>query len=313
MVSLAVQPVQSTNILNALQNSLNQWAAMHAMHQRNQLADWQNKLSGAKLGLLQQQKQASPLPLSSFGKLVHDRGLAETQFGVNSQEMKTFDAAIQKAAAQTTGLQVYGPNGQLLVSQGAPTQPFSNFFKNPLMGSARSGSGGTYINPQTGQTVSTDTTPMATSDQSAISAVDRVTPQMTNILQTLPPFQSGWKNMLTNMQGFSNRWLGSNYGGPSIRASGLASLETAPEALLKAYGLRPSEYALRVMKETIKPRSGETSAGYQQRIGDTLNQLGDFKGQSKAHLRQGIDVTKNEENDPIAAEINRRKQVGQWP
>lgn len=341
MVNLSVTPVQTSNLFNTLTNDANQIEALKQAKQNealNQLKlrsfpqqlQLQKSLASARLALLKEQANLYPdiqnslmktrahqaeLPLSSFGKLLHDQSLATKHYGATSPQAQAYSAAIQKAATVNNGLQVYGPNGELLVSQGGPQQAVGNFFKNPMMGSYRTGAGGTYINPQSGEAISTDTTPMATMDQSAISAVQRVMPQINNIIQKLPQFQSGWKNLLTNAQGLGNRWLGGNFKGPSERASGFASLDTAPEALLKAYGLRPSEHALKLMRKTIEPSPGETPQGYRSRIIDTLNQLNEFQQQSMSHLKSGVPLNKPHQIAPdnaVLAEINRRKKQGSW-
>lgn len=188
---------------------------------------------------------------------------------------------------------------------------------NDHQATARPGS--TQIDPYTGEAISVGTTPMVTSDQSAIAALQRVRPQLTDVLQQLPAFQSGWKNTMTNLQGLSNRWLGSHFSAPSERAQGQASLESAPESLLKAYGLRPSEYALAVMKKTIAPHSGESSQGYRQRVVNKLKELSEYEQQSAQRLQAGIDLSAltrtpvNTPSDAILAEIQRRQQAGKWP
>ncbi|OGO93509.1 MAG: hypothetical protein A3F10_05655 [Coxiella sp. RIFCSPHIGHO2_12_FULL_42_15] len=322
MPYLGLAPVAPSNVFTNFMNGMSQGEALRQTHQANQLnqlrLQYLPQEQHARLSLLRQQAQLLPQmqqqklqqPLSSFGRLMQDRQQAISLYGKNSPQIKAFDAALQKATEMSNGTQVYGPKGELLFSQGGPS--IGNYFKNPMMGSHYGGAGGTFFNPQTGQAISTDTTPMTTSDQTAVSAVQRVTPQINNIMQKLPQFQSGWKNLSTNLQGVSNRWLGSHFSAPSERASGLASLETAPEALLKAYGLRPSEYALHVMKKTIEPHPGETGDGYRQRILDTLNQLNEFQDQSTTRLREGIPLEPISHKSALLAEIARRKKSGIW-
>lgn len=182
--------------------------------------------------------------------------------------------------------------------------------------------GTTQIDPFTGEAISYGTTPMVTSDQTAIAAVDRVMPQLNNLIDKLPQFQSGWKNLKTHAEGLSNRWLGTQYPAPSERAEGLAQLASVPESLLKAYGLRPSEYALKVMRETVAPHTGESPEGYRQRILGKLAELQEYKAQSTNRLRDGIPLNAAMQGvnapiaatqaDPIAQEIERRKRAGIW-
>lgn len=54
-----------------------------------------------------------------------------------------------------------------------------------------------------------------------------------------------------------------------------ATTNTAPEALVKAFGLNPTHYALSELKEVIEPYFGDTQESYSGRIMDTLHQLRD--------------------------------------
>lgn len=171
---------------------------------------------------------------------------------------------------------------------------FSNavrqFGKDPTQGSAKGGAGGTYFNPLTGQTTSSDTTANTTLDQQTAAAIQRVSPLLDQLSNNLAPFQTA--------KGYAGLKLGQalNFSGlgksqtPNDYAIGQEALKVAPESLIRAFGLRVTNEALQRMEDAVKPVFGETPDAYKARITNTLAQLQENQTQAQGRLRSGMNV-----------------------
>lgn len=183
--------------------------------------------------------------------------------------------------------------------------------KDPTMGSIRSGAGGTYYNPFTGQTTTTDTSSNTTLDQRTVAAIQRVQPLINSLSNNLAPFQSaegvGKLNFARGMNylfpdAFNS--LAPNLAQlPSMNAAGEQALQTAPESLLRAFGLPVTNESLTRMEYAVKPRFGETKQQYQQRLTNTMAELQQNAMQSNQRLKYGMNVDNNNtskiNNDPL--------------
>jgi hypothetical protein len=219
---------------------------------------------------------------------------------------------------QAQGAQVLSQlnNGQPTVStpvNGSSPSMYDIMYKNtlaqmtkdPTMGSYRSGSGGTYTDPVTGQSYSTDTTPNTTLDQRTVASIARVKPLIESLSNNLAQFQSA--------SGQSQLGIGRalNYLSPSLAnsfapgwaalpgqyAAGHQALRTAPEALLRAWGLPVTNESLERMEDAVEPVFGETKQQYQQRLTDTMTQLQQNADQSAGRLKAGTTVS-NQSTSP---------------
>lgn len=162
--------------------------------------------------------------------------------------------------------------------------------KDPRMGSTRSGAGGTYTDPQTGQIVSTNTNAQASRDQKAIAGTENMKQYVGELAKTLPQFQRMGKRGSTALQGFSNAFLGSNYGAPSELASGEAALLEQAEGFVNTFQLNSTEENIKKGVDIMRPRFGESPKGYEDRV---QKQLDDFKTQeqrAEARLAGGTPV-----------------------
>ncbi len=162
--------------------------------------------------------------------------------------------------------------------------------KNPTMGSNRSGAGGTYIDPMTGQQISTDTSQQTTRDQRTIAGLQNAQQYLGNVIQQMPQFVTGWQKASLAGQGLANSWGGANFQGPSNYATAQASLKSAAEGVINGFGLNATGENVQTVLGIMKPDEGESPQYYQQRV---INQLADFSDQehrATGRLAGGIPV-----------------------
>jgi len=184
--------------------------------------------------------------------------------------------------------------------------------KNPAFGSQRSGAGGTYTDPSTGQVISTPTNANTTQNQRAIQALQRVTPLVEDLSKNMAQFQTaGAKGKLAYQRGAN--LLGGNYQGPNQYAQAQQDLELAPESLLKAYGLNVTDKSLDTMRNAVKPIIGETTKGYQNRITRTLGLLRENEEQAKSVQSGGYNVTPGQQQGLSNDDIDRLSQESGLP
>lgn len=162
--------------------------------------------------------------------------------------------------------------------------------KDPTMGSAKGGAGGTFYNPLTGQTTSSNTEKNTTLDQQTVASIKRVTPILNDLTSKLSPYQTIggkgrlWTDRILNFSGLTNSPVPSEY------ASGLADLKVAPEGLLRGFGLPVTNESLARMEKAVEPQFGESADGYKNRIIETLKQLQRDQAQAKNRLQSGTNI-----------------------
>jgi hypothetical protein len=178
----------------------------------------------------------------------------------------------------------------------------SQMTKNPTMGSYRSGAGGTYTNPATGQSYTTDTNANATLDQRTVAALQRVTPILNSLSKNLSPFQTATGEAGLRIGQALNYGLGTHFQSPDMYAQGQSDLKVAPESLLRAWGLPITNESLNRMQEAVEPRFGESSQGYQTRIVNQLKQLQANSAQSQQRLQSGQTLNGNNSSASSASQ-----------
>lgn len=189
------------------------------------------------------------------------------------------------------------PNSDALYSMLYSNQ-IKGMGKDPTMGTNRGGAGGTFNNPFTGQTTSSDTNQNTTLDQRTIAALPRVTPLIQSLYKNLAPFQSAGGQAELNSARIGNyiapglmQSMAPNATKlPGMYAQGQSALETAPESLLRGWGLPVTNESLERMEAAVKPIFGETGAQYQQRLIGVLHDLQNNSLQSQGRLKSGINV-----------------------
>lgn len=189
--------------------------------------------------------------------------------------------------------------------------------KNPAFGSTRAGAGGTFINPATGSVTSTDTSTNTTLDQRTVAAIQRVSPLINSLSNNLSPFQTASGQGKLRTAQLSNYLLGTNLPAPNQYAQGKSALEVAPEGLLRAWGLPATNESIERMQAAVEPRYGESSAGYKQRLVNTLQELQQNQSQAKGRLKSGMDVDVDPQTGapPLTKTINGNSYMkinGMW-
>ncbi len=235
-----------------------------------------NRVPGANIGSLGSAMRGAPMATS---------GAASTGASTKvplSQETKNMAILMWQSGDKRGAI-------KLLQAAQTPTD-VNGFVKNPMMGPARGGQGGTYVNQQTGETISSDTSKNTTTDQLTIAALQRVDPQVKRLMEVMPQFQQAGTAAKSYTQGLSNKYLNTDYKLPSERAEGEAILKAAPESLLKAYGLNVTNESLKSMEDMIKPGDGESPDGYRARLTRNLAEMEMFGEQAKLRLANGTTI-----------------------
>ncbi len=160
--------------------------------------------------------------------------------------------------------------------------------KDPRFGNAKGGAGGTYNTPD--GPVSTDTNANTTADQKTIASLQRVKPLLNTLSDNLAQFQTLGGQAKLHAAQFGNYVLGQNNQLPNQYAEAMSALETAPEGLLKGWGLNVTDDSLKSMRKAVEPVFGESPAGYQARIVNTLQQLKENQEQAADRLSSGTNL-----------------------
>lgn len=157
-----------------------------------------------------------------------------------------------------------------------------------------------FRDPLTGKIISTPSSATVTSLQSAINAAQRAEPQLKKLADAASPFMtaSGQGNLLLQ-RGKNFFQYGKEPGKlPTQYAAFKSLIQSAPESLVKAYGLRPTNETIGRMQKIIEPLIGETSDQYKQRL---LNQLESLKkeqvGISQKQLSHGFETDNTDEKN----------------
>jgi len=91
---------------------------------------------------------------------------------------------------------------------------------------------------------------------------------------------------------------------PTQYARARALIASAPEALVKAYGLRPTNETIERMQNVIEPSYGETGEQYSERIKNTLNKLySEQIGISENQLASGFKLNEKHKNENVQENV----------
>lgn len=173
--------------------------------------------------------------------------------------------------------------GGLAGVAGKMTAPYSAEAQKP---------GTTFYDEGSGSTVSSPTSDLRTDLQKSINAALRVEPQLKALSDAASPFLTAGGLAEMNFERVKNFFkLGKEGKLPSQYAKFKSLIQSAPEALVKAYGLRPTNETIERMQKVIEPYYGETKDDYKLRILNTLQSIKDEQiGVSKEQLSQGFTV-----------------------
>jgi len=152
-----------------------------------------------------------------------------------------------------------------------------------------------FLDSNTGDLVSTPTETTVTAAQNSINAAKRVIPQLKRISELAAPFMSAEGKVQNQYERMKNLFFpdSKNPGKlPTQYAKLQSTLQSAPEALVKAYGLRPTNETIERMQKVIEPYPGETGTQYQQRILDELQSIYNEQiSVSQNQIAQGFNVS----------------------
>lgn len=162
--------------------------------------------------------------------------------------------------------------------------------------------GKTYQDPNTGQVISAPTARTATALQTSITAAKRVAPQLERIANHAAPFMTLGGEANTFYQRGKNYAFGGKSELPSQYANFQSELKAAPESLVKAYGLNPTNETIERMASVIEPLRGETAETYKQRILTTLDNIkNEQEKQPEGQLYGGINVSPSDQQSTASS------------
>lgn len=261
--------------------------------------------------------QGVPYSQSATGGIT---GLPVLPGGLNAQQGQQLTQLTQPQSGGLTGLAASpvistGIPGLDAMYQARVNNMMATMSKDPRFGSQRSGAGGTYVDPNTGTAITTDTTKNASTDQAAVAAISRVSPIINRLSTNLAPFQTlmGQSNLRFSQL---ENYLGANTDAGNKYAIGKSDLEKAPESLLKAYGLNVTNESLDSMRRAVEPRFGESPEGYQSRIMLTLDDLKQNQSEAAQRLQHGQVLNSSAKNnsgmDFNIPQFNNKKEFQSW-
>lgn len=279
---------------------------------------YENKLRGSEANLknLEAQQKASTMP--GLIQSINAKSAADTKFYPMQQEADLgrtnaqinelmtkggLNRAEATAAVARAGESnaMAGLHRQNTSNAGMYGQAMDQYYKDTRFGSKRSGAGGTYVDPQTGQVMSTPTNAVTTQNQKTIMANERVKPLIQDLIKNNSQFQTAKQKGALEAQRVGN-YFGGNYPLPDQYAQGQQDLKLAPESMLKGYGLNVTNESLQTMEKALEPIRGETKNGYEKRLQKTLSSISENQQQAMNAQSQGMNVTPQQ--PPVAQGFN---------
>jgi hypothetical protein len=151
--------------------------------------------------------------------------------------------------------------------------------------------------------------------QQGLSGLQRIDPLIRRLAIEQAPLQSGWTRLLSDVESAQNQYgpkglssmlpqIEQQYpdiakqfnltglGLPTLKARADSDLATAPEQLIRIYGLRPGKNTTQELSKIIEPAEGETGDQYTQRLMEKIGQMQQEEGAPyKQQLGQGFDLT----------------------
>lgn len=179
--------------------------------------------------------------------------------------------------------------------------------------SSNKGQGGGLLQSASGQIYSSGTPASQTNLQQRIIGEQAIKPYINKVIETLPEFQSLPTKIKSGLQGVSNYALGTNYSLPSKEAAGKAAVVEASEGMMKAFGLNATGANRRAMESILTPHFGESVAGYRNRVIDQATQYALNATKAKQSLRQGINVSQENNNSDETRILNTAKKFNTTP
>jgi hypothetical protein len=240
----------------------------------------QTGLIGAQTGMVNTQQQVLANPFTQTHNMIQQW----QSLPVDSHERIMLGSLLDGSATAGQMFPSMGSKGRAGTMTGTlPGLGAPGWTRDPRMGSTRGGAGGTYINPNTGQVVSSDTATQASRDQRAIAGTENVKQYVDTIIDTLPKYQTLGSQAQLWKQGASNYLLGTDYPGPTKKALGDSAIKASAEGFLNTFQLNSTEGNVNTAMGILRPVFGESGANYKARV---ITQLSDFaKQQQRAENR----------------------------
>lgn len=250
----------------------------------------------AELALTQAKTRAEGVPtMSNLGKAFFERQKIIDQYGADSPQAKAYEGYIDRLSKGQQGMNIaINPQtGEIEASLGGTqvTGAPGDAVAMPGYGS-KTGGGKLFVDPKTGNYVVTPTTPVLTSLQQQQMAAEFAKPFIEQVAEG-GKFQKGTTQLAEKMQGFSNKWLGTEFGLPSELAHIKSVREAAADHLAKVLypgaGSQLTDAKKEAVINIVTPRQGETEKSYRNRITTDLTKwINEQATESKYLQRRGF-------------------------
>ncbi len=259
----------------------------------------QASLIANKIRLMNQAATAQPAykPQTGMGKQIADYQHYSNLLGATSPAAQALLPSAGSAPGAVPGAIGAGggvpPMGTPARAR-APLGPIpGGFIKNPMMGPARGGGGGTFYNPQTGKIVTSLAPGVVAKEQTQLIAIRNLNALVHHIIDL--------KNQLGKSQatGKVAQTPGLSFLAPYVGLGGLQSttrqlqdaFNKATEQGLAAYNLGTQKEAVHMVTTLFRPESYETGEQYETRAKSGIDALEKRAQAAKVRLKSGIVLT----------------------
>lgn len=168
--------------------------------------------------------------------------------------------------------------------QGGSMMPnFSLAARDPRMGPAKGGEGGTYTNLSTGQTISSPTSKQTSMNQQAIEATDRVMPLLKDINTRTAPYTGIGGQIKLLYDRIANPNAAADY-----NSAETVDRKFAAEQLVKGIGVNATDETINMVQDGMVNHWYDTPTTYNARIKDIASILLRNKNVEQKVQSQGI-------------------------
>lgn len=247
----------------------------------------------ADLALTNAQREKALRPpqekLTELENLINGFRRVQQVYPQDSPEYKFAQQYLQRKANGSQGIEIVDPTtGNPMVRIGGNGRPSSNDMFQ---------SGNEIVQPLTSAA--------KTQTQKKILAGENLERYLTKALP-LGEYLNPGKKFTTDVAGLSNKYLGTNFESPSLRAYAQSSLETSVEPLMLELGLNVTDKSKEHVQKIITPQEGESGQGWVRRV---TKQLEDYRENQRSATKAafgGVRMNTGESNRPPAGAIVRK-------
>jgi hypothetical protein len=234
---------------------------------------------------------------SPFGKMQADRAKIAQQFGEDSPQVQQFDKFIETQMQGKQGITVFDPK---------TGDPMINIGGSRGAGSLRSG--GTFMNPITGEVFAKAPNAARTRDARTIAGAENVRDYVEDLISNYPEFLTMAQKGMANTKGLSNYIFGTQFEEPSKLAEADAAALTMAEGFINTFGLNATNENVRKAEEIFKPKLGEAKGPYINRVSKQMLELSRVEKRAKGRLGQGISLGTMEGQGPTDSAKEKRRR-----